>query len=94
MLYANFDQVWTLLFEPAKNRVWKPDDRAGLRVDDLQGQYEKRLCRYRLQKATGVEITEPNFETKPAWELTQAGQLKTTSANDKISLICVTPLWK
>ena len=61
-LVANFDQVWTVLFEPEKKIISKASQCAGQMADPLRRSKVKRSIRRQMQEKCGLPLTDPPSE--------------------------------
>ena len=74
-LIFNWDQVWTVLFEPLKRLLWKDPSSPGKFVDELKGFFRRKLSRSEYQKTAGLPsqmpYASPNADLD-TWDVTQA----------------------
>ena len=74
-LIFNWDQVWTVLFEPIKRLLWKDPSSAGKFVDELKWFFRRKLSRSEYQKTAGLPsqmpYASPNADLD-TWDVTQA----------------------
>ena len=61
-LVLNFDQVWTILFEPQPKIISKRPENAGKKADPLRDSKVRRDIRRQMQQRCGLPLTEPAFE--------------------------------
>ena len=74
-LIFNWDQVWTVLFEPLKRLLWKDPSSAGKLVDELKGFFRRKLSRSEYQKTAGLPSQMPSASPNAnldTWDVTQA----------------------
>ena len=67
-LVANFDQVWTCLYEPMRKTLWKKDQGEGKK--DTLSSFPKRQCiRAALQEHFGETVELPTAQKNARWKL-------------------------
>ena len=78
-LIFNWDQVWTVLFEPLKRLLWKDPSSPGKFVDELKGFFRRKLSRSEYQKTAGLHTIPDALHTYASpnadldtWDVTQA----------------------
>ena len=66
-LVANFDQVWTCLFEPMRKTLWKPGSEK--EKDDLAKYPRRQRIRAALQEHFGATVQQPAHEQNGKWKV-------------------------
>ena len=59
-LVANFDQVWSLQFRPARTCLQRSTNCKGLKEDPLMKSKFLRQVRHNVERALDLDLTEPN----------------------------------
>ena len=59
-LVANFDQVWSLQFRPARTCLQRSTNYKGLKEDPLMRSKFLRQVRHNVERALDLDLTEPN----------------------------------
>ena len=76
-LVANFDQVWTVLFEPQPKIISKRIECAGQMADPLRHSKVKRSIRRQMQEKCGLPLTDPPSEQ--FWNCIEPSSLNATA---------------